>query len=79
MTITLQQATDEAEYIAWYNNCDFAVWHGGHTVNFYRLDFENQGYVVPITSISVGDFSSGQITKESVKEGISTTFNKDFR
>ena len=79
MTITLKQATDEAEYIAWHNDYDFAVWHGGHTVNFYRIDFENPKNVVPITSISVGDFASGQITKESVIEGISTTFNKDFR
>ena len=79
MSQKISDVTNGAKLVRWYDDYDFAVSHGRHTVNFYRIDFENPKNVVPITSISVGDFASGQITKESVIEGISTTFNKDFR
>ena len=61
----LKDALDEAQYVKFNDAWSFAVWHGGHTVNFYSLV---EGQPMPTDSISVGDFETGEVTLEDVKE-----------
>lgn len=71
-TVTLKQAIDEAQYVEYLEGHTFAVWHGGHTVNFYQENIGNSTVleVYPTHSISVGDFSTNEVSIEEVKEGI---------
>ena len=53
---------NDSERGLWY------VWHGGHTVNIYDLDWN------PITCFSIGDFaSSDPVPFELAREEIETT------
>lgn len=63
-------AIDGARYVAKVNEFTIAVWHGGHTVNFYGHDAARLPEVTPTTTISVGDFETGETTLEDVKDGI---------
>lgn len=70
----LKEAIDGAQYVEYLDNRRFAVWHGGHTVNFYieywsdSLNLE----VEPIDTISVGDFATGNVSLDEVKDGINS-------
>lgn len=71
-TVTLKSAIDGAKYVEYLDDYTFAVWHGGHTVNFYQESMNSQTIlkVVPTHSISVGDFATNEVSLEEVKEGI---------
>jgi hypothetical protein len=71
----LQEVTNGAKYVEWYNNHVFAVWLGGHTVNFYHL-MPNSHEVEPTTCINVGDFSKNQVELTEVKDGIEKHFKQ---
>jgi hypothetical protein len=48
---------------------DIAVWHGGHTVNSYRLYPCKDGFSVnPTGTASVGDFETGETSRSEAKE-----------
>lgn len=67
MPSDILDVVDGARYVEKIGVTQFAVWHGGHTVNFYSTE----GITAhPTTSISVGDFETGEVTLEDVKEGI---------
>lgn len=68
MPVSLKEATDKAKYVEWINDYAFAVWHGGHTVNFYSLTPEMK--VRPTNSISVGSFEKESATIQEVKEAL---------
>lgn len=73
MTVSLKEAIDNAQYVEYLDNHNFAVWHGGHTVNFYQESINNDTFgleVYPTHSMSVGDFETGEVTLQEVKEGI---------
>jgi len=74
MTQKISDVTNGAKLVRWYDDYDFAVWLGGHTVNFYRMSVNGDTDVFPLHSISVGDFSSGQITRKDVKNQIEKQF-----
>jgi len=47
---------------------DIAVWHGGHTVNSYRVYPCKDGFSVnPTETASVGDFETGEVSREQAK------------
>lgn len=70
---TIQNATNGAQFVEWYNDHTFAVWLGGHTVNFYRL-ISGTNEVVNTTCINVGSFKENEATLQEVKEGIENHF-----
>jgi len=79
MTVSLKDALDDARYVDARERggiTEIWVWHGGHTVNFYReaLDPEPRGTLHPSTCISVGDFETGETTLEDVREGIESHY-----
>lgn len=61
---------DGARYVEKIHEFGFAVWHGGHTVNFYAHDMSQLPEVTATHTISVGDFETGEVTLEDVKDGI---------
>ena len=71
----IKNATDNAKYVEWLNDYTFAVWCGGHTVNFYSYDdYISDPYerVQNFTCINVGSFENNNATLQEVKEGISS-------
>lgn len=69
----LQEVLDEAKYVKFHDNgFTLAVWHGGHTVNFYSIVGNNE--VEPTTCINVGDYETGETTLQDAQEGIETHF-----
>lgn len=66
---TLQDVTNKAKYVEWYDNYTFAVWLGGHTVNFYAYSDESSK-VTATTCINVGSFKENEATLQEVKDGI---------
>ena len=67
----IKNATDNAKYVEWLNDYTFAVWSGGHTVNFYSYD-PDTGNTENFTCINVGSFENDNATLQEVKEGISS-------
>lgn len=67
--MNIKEATNKALYVEWLNNYTFAVWKGGHTVNFYSYD-TNTGNVENFTCINVGSFKNNSASMKEVKEGI---------
>jgi len=74
MTQKISDVTSGAKLVMWYDDYDFAVWLGGHTVNFYRMSVNGDTDVFALHSISVGDFASGKITRKDVKNQIEKQF-----
>lgn len=76
---TLKEAIDGAQYVEYLDERRFAVWHGGHTVNFYieywsdSLNLE----VEPTDCINVGNFATDDVSLEEVKEGIKSVKEQD--
>lgn len=71
MTSTLKQAIDEAQYVRVFGPESaplVAVWHGGHTINYYAVSPD--GGFEATTAQSVGDYETGETTLEEVKEAI---------
>lgn len=69
----LQNAIDGARYVEYLDDCVFASWTGGHTVNIYRelVDTYNPE-VVETTCINVGSFERKEATLQEVVDGIQT-------
>ena len=48
-----------------------AVWHGGHTINFYNVHGEPAGIELEaVETISIGDFETGEVSREEAEEAI---------
>lgn len=82
MSVTLQEALDGARYVETRGpelSPVIWVWHGGHTVNGYMFKggTEAPPKLHPGKVISVGDFKTGEVTVEDVKEGIESTHSPD--
>ena len=76
---TFHDAFDGAELV---RVCDdphpnelVGVWHGGHTVNFYTVEYHDGLDVHPISTRSVGDYETGEVTREEVEEAIENKFD----
>lgn len=67
--MNIRKATDKAQYVEWLNDYTFAVYHGGHTVNFYSFD-PNTGNVEPTTCKNVGSFENDSASLQEVKDAI---------
>jgi hypothetical protein len=67
--MNIKDATNKARYVEWLNDYTFAVWSGGHTINFYSYD-RHDGNVENFTCINVGSFENNNATLQEVKEGI---------
>lgn len=81
MTIPLLQTLDEAQLVISRDDPtqrkEIAVWHGGHTVNFYRLEPASPHTELhPVASISVGDYATGEVTEEEVRAGVRGAWKK---
>jgi len=75
MTVPMAETIDQAQYVEVLDPDNeltrYAVWHGGHTVNVYEtLPACKGNNVVPARTFNVGDFETGEVTIEDVKEGI---------
>jgi hypothetical protein len=75
MTVPMGETLDGARYIEVLGPDEefrrYAVWMGGHTVNVYeRLPACESDNVEPCRAFEVGDFETGEVTVEDVKEGI---------
>lgn len=68
--MNIKDATNKAKYVEWLNEYTFAVWKGGHTVNFYSYAPQD-GNVEAMTCINVGSFEENNATLQEVKESIS--------
>ena len=69
--LSMREVTDKARYVEWLNDYTFAVWVGGHTVNFYSYE-PNNGNIENFTCINVGSFKNNEATIKEVKNGISS-------
>lgn len=77
MTVRLFDAIDDAQLVITDGDLfAFAVWHGGHTINFYQIN-PNTHDVKPTTAISIGDYETGEPAREDAREAITGEFNKD--
>lgn len=54
-----------------------AVWHGGHTVNYYSVRPTADGLEIDAThSTSVGDFETGEVTHWEVEQNIEAVWSE---
>lgn len=75
MATPLPEVLDGAHYVETQGpDCHPVVWvwHGGHTVNAYSVKSGTSGptEVIATRSISVGDFRTGEVDRDDVREGI---------
>jgi len=58
-----------------------AVWHGSHTVNFYRQDQDTDGRVTlqEFTCASIGDYETGEVTREDFEEAARDTIREHIQ
>lgn len=73
MAPSLQSAIDNAHLVKFANDRHFAVWHGGHTINFYTKAGDE---IKPSDSISIGDFETGEVTRQEAHEAIEETYKR---
>jgi len=73
--MNIQDVTNKAKYVEWYNNHTFAVWLSGHTVNFYSI-ISNGQKVRATTCINVGSFEENEATLQEVKDGIESEWER---
>jgi hypothetical protein len=75
MTTPLPEVLDGAHYVETEGPSSHPViwvWHGGHTVNAYSVKSGTSGptEVIATRSISVGDFRTGEVDRDDVREGV---------
>jgi hypothetical protein len=70
--MNIREVTNEAKYVEWLTEYTFAVWKGGHTVNFYSYihSSERETMIETLDCINVGSFENDEATLQEVKEGI---------
>jgi len=80
MTVPITQVLDGARHVETRHDAgslhEFAVWHGGHTVNFYQV--KRDGFpiqVFPTHTVSVGDYETGEVSLDEVREAIDFYYN----
>lgn len=68
----IREITNKAKYVEWIDENTFAVWKGGHTINFYSYmpSSDRETIISPIDCINVGSFENDNATLQEVKEGI---------
>ena len=61
------------------------VWHGGHTINYYSVYAYSNGNhpesiarptLEPTDTQSIGDYETGEVTREEAEEAIEATFER---
>jgi len=83
MTEGLADVLDGAQYtetrVVTPDSFAVAVWHGGHTVNFYTVaGVTPQLTADPTSTISVGDFETDEVTRGEVEAAISEHFDREW-
>lgn len=91
MTVSdLYRALDGAELVRVKDNDQIAqtiaVWRGSHTINYYdvygRDDGDSQGMAIsrpvvePTDTQSIGDYETGEVTREEAEDAIETRFEQ---
>lgn len=78
MTVSLLDAIDGARLVITDTEMHcLAVWHGGHTINFYTTGLDGHD-VEPTTCINIGDFAEPPeaVTRREARDAIQETFEE---
>ena len=73
MTISLEEAVDEAQYVTVSSDHKImAVWYGANSVTFYLIEEPSQ--IAIVDSVSIGEYKFGETTREEAIDTIQSVF-----